>query len=101
VADSVRAIIGLVNEPAAEGEIINVGTDEEVTIEDLAHQIKAMAGSSSEIVHVPYDEAYAPGFEDMQRRVPDISKIRRVTGWQPEIALEQTLAQVIADRQQR
>lgn len=101
VADSVRAIIGLVNEPAAEGEIINVGTDEEVTIEDLAHQIKAMIGSSSEIVHVPYDEAYAPGFEDMQRRVPDISKIRRLTGWQPEMALEETLAQVIADRQQR
>jgi UDP-glucose 4-epimerase len=101
VADSVRAIIGLVNEPAAVGEIINVGTDEEITIENLARQIKAMAGSSSEIVHVPYDEAYAPGFEDMQRRVPDISKIRRVTGWQPEITLEQTLAQVIADRQQR
>ena len=101
VADSVRAIIGLVNEPAAEGEIINVGNDEEITIENLALQIKAMTGSSSEIVHVPYDEAYAPGFEDMQRRVPDISKIRRVTGWQPEIALEQTLAQVIADRQQR
>lgn len=101
VADSVRAIIGLVNEPAAEGEIINVGTDEEVTIENLAHQIKAMIGSSSEIVHVPYDEAYAPGFEDMQRRVPDISKIRRLTGWQPEMALEETLAQVIADRQQR
>jgi UDP-glucose 4-epimerase len=101
VADSVRAIIGLANEPAAVGEIINVGTDEEITIENLARQIKAMAGSSSEIVHVPYDEAYAPGFEDMQRRVPDISKIRRVTGWQPEITLEQTLAQVIADRQQR
>jgi len=101
VADSVRAIIGLVNEPAAEGEIINVGNDEEITIENLALQIKAMTSSSSEIVHVPYDEAYAPGFEDMQRRVPDISKIRRVIGWQPEIALEQTLAQVIADRQQR
>ncbi len=101
VADSVRAIIGLVNEPAAEGEIINVGNDEEITIENLALQIKAMTGSSSEIVHVPYDEAYAPGFEDMQRRVPDISKIRRVTGWQPQITLEQTLAQVIADRQQR
>ncbi len=101
VADSVRAIIGLVNEPAAEGEITNVGNDEESTIENLALQIKAMTGSSSEIVHVPYDEAYAPGFEDMQRRVPDISKIRRVTGWQPQITLEQTLAQVIADRQQR
>jgi len=101
VADSVRAIIGLVNEPAAEGEIINVGNDEEITIENLALQIKAMTGSSSEIVHVPYDEAYAPGFEDMQRRVPDIGKIRRVTGWQPQITLEQTLAQVIADRQQR
>lgn len=101
VADSVRAIIGLVNEPAAEGEIINVGNDEEITIENVALQIKAMTGSSSEIVHVPYDEAYAPGFEDMQRRVPDISKIRRVTGWQPQITLEQTLAQVIADRQQR
>ena len=101
VADTIRAIIGLVEEPAAVGEIFNVGRDQEVTIDDLAQQIKAMTGSSSEIVHVSYDQAYAPGFEDMDRRVPDISKIGRFIGWQPTLNLEQTLEQVISDRRTR
>ena len=72
-----------------------------MTIDDLAQQIKAMTGSSSEIVHVSYDQAYAPGFEDMDRRVPDISKIGRFIGWQPTLNLEQTLEQVIGDRRTR
>ena len=55
-----------------------------------------MTGSSSEIVHVPYDEAYAPGFEDMDRRVPDISKVGRVIGWKPTLSLDRTLEQVIS-----
>lgn len=101
VADTIRAIIGLVEEPAAVGEIFNIGRDQEVTIDDLAQQIKAMTGSSSEIVHVSYDQAYAPGFEDMDRRVPDISKIGRFIGWQPTLNLEQTLEQVIGDRRTR
>lgn len=95
VADTVSAIMGLMDEPAAVGEIFNIGTDEEVTIQELAARVKKMTGSSSEIVHVPYDQAYAPGFEDMDRRVPDISKIRRVIGWKPTLNLDQTLEQVI------
>ncbi len=95
VTDTVRAIIGLTEEPAAVGEIFNVGSDEEVTIDGLAQRVKAMAGSCSQIVHVPYDEAYAPGFEDMQRRVPDIGKIGRVIGWKPSLGLDRTLEQII------
>lgn len=95
VADTVRAIIGLVREPAAVGEIFNVGADQETSINELAERVRAMVGSESEIVHVPYDEAYAPGFEDMQRRVPDISKIGRVIGWEPTVDLDETLKQVI------
>ena len=98
VADTVRAIIGLVDEPAAEGEIFNIGTPEETSIGDLAERIKAMTGSQSEIVRVPYDEAYAPGFEDMNRRVPDISKIGRVIGWRPVLSLDQTLEAVIRSK---
>ena len=101
VADTTRAIIGLVEEPAAVGEIFNIGTTQEVTIDDLAQRVKAMTGSSSEIVYVPYGQAYAPGFEDMDRRVPDIGKISRLIGWQPTLNLEQTLGQVISDRQSR
>jgi UDP-glucose 4-epimerase len=95
VADAVRAIMGLMDEPAAVGEIFNIGSDEEVTIDGLAKRVKAMTGSSSEIVHVPYDQAYAPGFEDMRRRVPDIAKIGRVIGWKPSFSLERTLEQII------
>jgi UDP-glucose 4-epimerase len=95
VTDTVRAIIGLMDEPAAVGEIFNVGSDEEVTIDGLAQRVKAMTGSLSRIVHVPYDQAYAPGFEDMQRRVPDIGKIGRVIGWKPSLGLDRTLEQII------
>ena len=96
VADTVRAITGLMEAPAAVGEIFNIGTDEEVTIDELARRVKTMTLSSSEIVHVPYDDAYAPGFEDMDRRVPDIDKINRTIGWKPTLTLDQTLEGIIA-----
>jgi UDP-glucose 4-epimerase len=95
VADTVRALIQLAEQPTAVGEICNVGTDEEVTIQELAMRIIAMAGSESRIEYVPYDQAYAPGFEDMQRRIPDLSKIGRLVGWKPTVQLDQTLQQVI------
>jgi UDP-glucose 4-epimerase len=98
VADTVRAITGLMHAPEAVGGIFNIGSDEEVTIRDLAERVKAITGSASEIVTVPYDQAYAPGFEDMDRRVPDISKIGRTIGWEPTLSLDETLAQVIAAR---
>jgi UDP-glucose 4-epimerase len=95
VADTVRALIQLAEQPTAVGEICNVGTDEEVTIQELAMRIIAMAGSESRIEYVPYDQAYAPGFEDMQRRIPDLSKIGSLVGWKPTVQLDQTLQQVI------
>jgi UDP-glucose 4-epimerase len=95
VADTIRAIVRLTDEPQAVGEIFNVGTDESITIEELAFKVKAMTASPSDVIYVPYDEAYAPGFEDMDRRVPDIQKIGRAIGWRPTIALDRTLEQVI------
>lgn len=96
VKDTVRAVVTLVQEPKAVGEIFNVGSQEEVTICELAERIKARTGSASEIVLVPYDQAYEKGFEDMSRRVPSIAKIKAAIGWQPTIPLDQTLDEVIA-----
>ncbi|MCY3905285.1 MAG: GDP-mannose 4,6-dehydratase [Caldilineaceae bacterium] len=96
VSDVVRALLGLLDEPlATSGEIYNVGSDCEVSIRDLARQVVARAGSASQIRHVPYDEAYAPGFEDMRRRVPDISKIKAATGWSPSLLLADILDDMI------
>jgi UDP-glucose 4-epimerase len=96
VSDSVRAIISLSECDAALGQVFNVGTQEEVTVLELAQRVKARTGSQSEIVLVPYNEAYEEGFEDMRRRIPDTSKIKSTVGWQPEKTLDQTLDEVIA-----
>lgn len=95
VRDSVRALMRLMDEPAARGEIINVGNDREVTINQLAEMIRQLSDSQSEIRHIPYREAYGSGFEDMPRRVPDLGKIHRLIGYRPECPLEQTLTDVI------
>jgi UDP-glucose 4-epimerase len=76
--------------------VFNVGSTEEVSIEALALRTVALARSSSEIVFVPYDEAYEVGFEDMRRRVPDITKIRSLIGWEPRVDLDGILGSVIA-----
>jgi len=94
VRDVVQAIVGLAHHPGAIGKVFNIGSEEEITILDLAKRIKAMTGSRSEIVHVPYAEAYAPGFEDMARRVPDILRVRELLGWRPRRSLEETLKAV-------
>ena len=94
VRDVVQAIVGLAHHPGAIGKVFNIGSEEEITILDLAKRIRAMTGSRSEIVHVPYAEAYAPGFEDMARRVPDISRVRELLGWRPRRSLEETLKAV-------
>jgi len=96
VGDTVRAIIGLADEPAALGEVFNIGSTEEVTIETLAQHTVALAQSSSEIVFIPYDQAYEAGFEDMRRRVPDIAKVQSLIGWEPRVDLAGTLTRVIA-----
>ncbi len=95
VGDVVEAMVALAQEPSAVGEVFNIGSTEEVTIEELAKRIVGLTDSSSEIVYVPYDEAYEEGFEDMRRRVPDIHKIRDYIGWEPSVDLEGILRRVI------
>ena len=96
IGDAVNALIDLANHPDAVGEVFNVGSDEEVRIRDVAELAKELTGSSSEIVLVPYDQAYEQGFEDMRRRVPDISKIGALTGYHPTVRLRSILTEVIA-----
>ncbi len=96
VGDVIKAVIGLADEPKAVGRVFNIGSTEEVTIEELAWRTIRLSGSTSEIVRIPYDEAYEEGFEDMRRRVPDIRAIQALIGWQPETDLDGTLRQVIA-----
>lgn len=95
VTDTVSGIISLLDTDAAVGDVFNVGSQNEVSIRRLAEQIIELTGSSSEIVYVPYSVAYEPGFEDMERRLPDISKIARVTGWAPRMSLEHILLDII------
>lgn len=95
VSDAVRAIVGLAEHPDAPGKTYNIGSTEEITITELAERIKFMTESQSDIIYVPYSEAYESGFEDMQRRVPDIQRIGALLGWRPEHTLVSTLARVI------
>ncbi|MBN2114511.1 MAG: GDP-mannose 4,6-dehydratase [Acidimicrobiia bacterium] len=94
VSDAVAALLELPRHEAAFGEVFNVGGGREITIMELARLVRERTASESEIVMVPYDEAYAPGFEDMVRRVPDISKLQRVTGYAPSVSLEETIDRV-------
>ena len=96
VGDVVRAVVALINEPRAIGQVFNIGNGREITIGDLAARIKDMTGSRSPIVKIPYDQAYEAGFEDMPRRVPDISKIRALVGYEPTVELDEILTRVIA-----
>jgi len=96
VGDVVKALADLAQHPAAIGEVFNVGNTEEITMNDLAHLIKQMTSSESEIIHIPYDRAYEKGFEDMARRVPDISKVQRLIGYQPRLNLKDILVEIIA-----
>ncbi|HBY95018.1 MAG: GDP-mannose 4,6-dehydratase [Ardenticatenaceae bacterium] len=95
VGDVVRAVISLVETPAAASEVFNIGNDQEITINRLAECVKHVAGSASPIVHIPYDQAYAQGFEDMRRRVPDLSKIRRVIGYEPKVETDEIIARAV------
>jgi UDP-glucose 4-epimerase len=101
VSDVVSALVSLPREPRAVGGVFNIGNTEEVTIFQLAERVKALTGSSSPIVTVPYDQAYEAGFEDMPRRVPDIGKIAALIGYQPQVGLDETLRLVIEFYQAR
>jgi UDP-glucose 4-epimerase len=95
VEDVVRGIVGLIDEPRAIGEIFNIGGDDEISMNDLAARIKAITGSASPIQHIPYDEAYQEGFEDMERRVPNIAKISALLGYKNTHTLDSILAKVV------
>jgi UDP-glucose 4-epimerase len=95
VGDVIGALMKLMDNSKAVGEVFNVGSNQEITILDLAKRVKEVANSDSEIVFVPYDEAYEEGFEDMPRRVPDISKINDLVGFKPEMKLDGILKSVI------
>ena len=98
VRDAVDGLIGLVEQPDAYGRVFNIGRPEEVSIEHLAERVIALAGSSSQIRYVPYEEAYGDGFEDTLRRVPDISRASALTGFDPTRDLDEIILDVIEDR---
>jgi UDP-glucose 4-epimerase len=95
VGDVVDALVRLAGDKRAIGEVFNIGNTGEVTIADLAARVKAMTGSCSPIHYIPYDQAYEAGFEDMPRRVPDISKIREFVGYEPKLQLDDIIRTVI------
>ena len=101
VRDVVKALLALIGTPAAVGHVVNVGGEEEVSMLRLAELVKELTGTTSDIVLVPYTEAYAEGFEDMQRRVPDVSKLERLIGFRPRTPLEDIVRDVIVYERSR
>jgi UDP-glucose 4-epimerase len=95
VGDVVSALVKLMDHPDAVGQVFNIGSNEEVSIMELAKRVKELTESGSEIVCIPYDEAYEEGFEDMPRRVPDITKVNQMVGFRPEMQLDGILKSVI------
>jgi len=101
VRDSVESLIRLLATDQSIGEVVNIGTDQEVTIEQLAQLVKERTESNSPVTFVPYDQAYEPGFEDMPRRVPSLTKLEKLTGFRPAIPLVEIVDRVIAHSQKR
>jgi UDP-glucose 4-epimerase len=96
VRDTIEAVLRLIAKQNAIGEVVNIGSDEEISIERLAHIVKQRTGSASPITYMPYDQAYEPGFEDMQRRVPALEKLQRLTGFRPATPLSEIVDRVVA-----
>ena len=95
VGDVVECLLKLINEPKAIGQVFNIGNKEEVTILKLAEIVKSLTGSASPIEFVPYDKAYEEGFEDMPRRVPDLTKVSQLVGYEPKVQLNEIITKVI------
>jgi UDP-glucose 4-epimerase len=95
VSDTIRALRDLVDSPATDGEIFNVGSTERIGILELARRVLDLTESSSELVFVPYDQVYGQGIEDMLHRKPSIEKIHAAVGWRPSLDLDRILADVI------
>jgi UDP-glucose 4-epimerase len=98
VHDVVRALADLMERDDLYGQVFNIGSESEITIRGLAETVRELVGSDAPITYVPYDEAYEEGFEDMQRRVPDTTKIRTVLGWEPQKSLEEIILDVKEDQ---
>jgi UDP-glucose 4-epimerase len=96
VKDVVGALARLMDLPEAKGQVFNIGSQEEVSIRKLAERVIALTGSSSQIVYIPFEEAFGPDFEDMQRRVPDLQKIQRAIGYRPRYTLDDIIRDVAA-----
>ena len=94
VSDAIRALLTVIDSDRAIGQVFNVGNNHQISIMDLAKKVIEFTGSKSEIKNISYSDAYPEGFEDMQRRVPDISKIKNVLGWSPEFGLEQIIRDI-------
>jgi UDP-glucose 4-epimerase len=101
VGDVVTGLMKLVETPGTAGTVFNIGNHEEISIMDLAKKVKALTGSTSEIVLIPYDQAYEAGFEDMPRRVPDLRRIGAAVGYAPTVGLDEILTRVIAHERAR
>jgi UDP-glucose 4-epimerase len=101
VQDAIEGLLRLVESQGAVNQVFNIGATEETTIRQLAEKVRAEANSQSEIITVPYSEAYAAGFEDMMRRVPDVSKLERVTGFRPRTPLADIIRDVVTDQRTR
>ena len=96
--DVVGALVKLIEHPGAVGQVFNLGSQEEVTIEELAKRVIRITGSSSSVEYIPYEKAYEEGYEDMPRRVPDTSKIRALIGFRPTMSLEEIIRNVVDSR---
>ena len=99
ISDAIEGIVSLGRHPEAVGQVFNVGSNFEISIGDLAGKVKELTRSPSEIRYIPYEDAYEKGFEDMARRLPDLSKIHALTGYQPRVDLDEMLRKVIAHQQ--
>ncbi|NQU73229.1 MAG: GDP-mannose 4,6-dehydratase [Candidatus Omnitrophica bacterium] len=95
VKDVVKAMVELMGSPKTAGDVFNIGSEEEISINDLAKKIKKMVNSSSDIIRISYKEAYGKGFEDMRRRTPDVSKIKKLIGYKPSVTLDEIITKVI------
>jgi UDP-glucose 4-epimerase len=101
VSDTVGALVALMNDPACAGQVYNVGGDEEVSITGLAQRVIELTGSSSKVVHIPYEQAYGQRFDDMMRRVPKLDKVRGAIGFAREFDLDQIIQSVVEDQRGR
>jgi len=101
VADAIRGVLLLLDSDKAIGDVFNIGNNEEISILELAQRVVVLTNSTSKIEMIPYAEAYGSGFEDMQRRVPDISKMEREFGWKPQISIDQTIVELASILRER